>query len=159
MTNNNDDNISEEKKYENFADFLENFPPNQLKNISDLAIVQRGIGGNGFYYQLHSPEIQIHCDKDTCNGPRFFRCKTKGKQVEVGEYAFIYLTYECSNCQQNQKIFSIAAKVENDGKSSGQCFKFGELPPYGPPTSPKLIKLIGPDREEFLKGRRSENQA
>jgi len=40
----------------------------------------------------------------------------------------------------------------------GQCYKFGELPTYGPPVSPKLIKLIGPDRDEFLKGRRCENQ-
>lgn len=29
---------------------------------------------------------------------------------------------------------------------------------YGPPTPARLIKLIGPDRETFLKGRRCENQ-
>lgn len=43
-------------------------------------------------------------------------------------------------------------------KPQGECYKFGELPTYGPPVSPKLIKLIGPDRDEFLKGRRCENQ-
>jgi hypothetical protein len=32
------------------------------------------------------------------------------------------------------------------------------LPAFGPPVSPKLIKLIGGDREMFLKGRRCENQ-
>jgi hypothetical protein len=29
---------------------------------------------------------------------------------------------------------------------------------YGPPTPSRLISLIGPDRELFLKGRRCENQ-
>jgi len=32
------------------------------------------------------------------------------------------------------------------------------MPEYGPPTPARLIKLIGPDRELFLKGRRCENQ-
>ena len=38
------------------------------------------------------------------------------------------------------------------------CCKLGELPGYGPPVPPRLIKLIGPDREVFLKGRNCENQ-
>jgi hypothetical protein len=37
-------------------------------------------------------------------------------------------------------------------------FKFGEWPPFGPPTPARVIKLIGPDRELFLSGRRSEIQ-
>jgi len=36
--------------------------------------------------------------------------------------------------------------------------KLGESPEFGPPTPSRVIKLIGPDRELFLKGRRSENQ-
>ena len=40
----------------------------------------------------------------------------------------------------------------------GECYKLGELPIYGPPTPSRLISLIGPDRETFLKGRRCENQ-
>jgi hypothetical protein len=40
----------------------------------------------------------------------------------------------------------------------GECYKIGELPVYGPPTPSRLISLIGPDREIFLKGRRCENQ-
>ncbi|HEY5778125.1 MAG TPA: hypothetical protein VIT00_05275 [Terrimicrobiaceae bacterium] len=34
----------------------------------------------------------------------------------------------------------------------------GEIPPFGPPSSARLIKLVGRDRETFLKGRRCENQ-
>ena len=44
------------------------------------------------------------------------------------------------------------------GQPHGTCYKFGEDPPYGPPVPSRLIKLIGPDRDIFLKGRRCENQ-
>ncbi len=80
------------------------------------------------------------------------------KRLKVNSYEFFYITYRCSNCQRTEKTFSIAAKAEINGKPQGRCYKFGELPTYGPPVSPKLIKLIGPDRDEFLKGRRCENQ-
>jgi len=39
-----------------------------------------------------------------------------------------------------------------------QFSKLGENPPFGPFTSPRLISLIGGDREIFLQGRRCENQ-
>jgi len=38
------------------------------------------------------------------------------------------------------------------------AYKFGEYPPFGPPTPSRVIELIGPDREIFLQGRRSENR-
>jgi len=41
---------------------------------------------------------------------------------------------------------------------SGRAIKFGEIPAFGPPVPSKVISLIGPDRELFLRGRRSENQ-
>ena len=57
----------------------------------------------------------------------------------------------------HEKTFALAA-WRNDGTTSGRCYKFGERPEYGPPTAARLIKLIGPDRDTFLKGRRCENQ-
>jgi hypothetical protein len=51
--------------------------------------------------------------------------------------------------------------IESDAQrkpTSVHCYKFGELPPYGPPTPSRLITLLGPGRELFLKGRRSEIQ-
>ena len=53
----------------------------------------------------------------------------------------------------NQRGFYVYKDLD-----SGACYKFGELPEYGPPTPARLIKLIGPDRELFLKGTRCENQ-
>jgi hypothetical protein len=40
---------------------------------------------------------------------------------------------------------------------SGTALKLGEVPPFGPQVPARVISLIGPDREIFLKGRRAEN--
>lgn len=79
--------------------------------------------------------------------------------VSLNEWKFDYVTYKCSNCQQVEKTFSLAARAVSTPNSSGQCFKFGELPIYGPPTPARLITLLGPDRDLFLRGRRCENQS
>ena len=106
-----------------------------------------------------APEIQLHCDHENCNGIRFFRCVSGDENpLKTNEYKFFYVKYRCSNCQRVEKTFSLAAKLDSNSEPQGVCYKFGELPTYGPPVSPKLIKLIGPDRDEFLKGRRCENQ-
>jgi hypothetical protein len=47
--------------------------------------------------------------------------------------------------------------VRDDEGGSGLGYKFGELPPYGPPTPARLIRLFGKDRDIFLKGRQCEN--
>ena len=52
----------------------------------------------------------------------------------------------------------MAAMVYKSGEPQGECYKFGELPPYGPHVPSKLIELIGPDRDLFLQGRRCESQ-
>ena len=151
------ESVKEEVEYQTISQFLERTPPNQLIDISNLA------GRNGDRYStwdiMKTPEIQLHCDHENCNGARFFRC-TSGKNVQIksDDYEFFYVTYLCSNCQRVEKVFSLAAKTMEENKPEGQCYKFGELPTYGPPVSSKLIKLIGPDRDEFLKGRRCENQ-
>jgi len=42
--------------------------------------------------------------------------------------------------------------------TSALVSKMGEEPPFGPPTPARVITLIGPDRDLFLRGRRAENQ-
>lgn len=157
MSNQSTDEIKEEITYQTIAEFLENTPPNQIIHISDLSVWTQGTYNN--YNAMRTPEIQLHCDDDSCNGVRFFRCISgKNERLKSNDFELFYVTYLCSNCQRVQKIFSLAAKVDNDTKPQGICYKFGELPTYGPPVSPRLIKLIGPDRDDFLKGRRCENQ-
>ncbi len=157
MSEESETEVKEEVVYQGLAEFLEGNPPNQVVAISDLGKTKSSL--NGSYTIVQTPQIQLHCNHEGCNGARFFRC-TSGKESRISEdnYEFFYITYRCSNCQKVEKTFSLAAKVEKNLGSKGMCYKFGELPTFGPPVSPKLIKLIGPDREEFLKGRRCENQ-
>jgi hypothetical protein len=157
LTDQTTEEVKEEIQYQTIAEFLESTPPNQLIHISDLS--QYTATSYGWRDVMRTPEIQLHCDHDNCNGIRFFRCVSgEGRHLESKEYGFFYVTYRCSNCQKVQKTFSLAAKIEANTKPQGECYKFGELPTYGPPVAPRLIKLIGPDRDEFLKGRRCENQ-
>ncbi len=68
----------------------------------------------------------------------------------------MYLTYECRNCCETRKIFSIVVK---GSAATGLIQKLGENPPFGPPTPPRVFKLIGEEyRELFLQGRRAENK-
>lgn len=145
--------VKQEPEALTFSEFLETIPPSSLTKISELAT--KDFRGD---YHLLKPEIQLHCPDDACSGTRFFRC-TNEYDLSVGtkSFDFQYVTYICSNCRKHEKTFSIAVKRDSGG-TSGQCYKFGELPLYGPPTPSRLIKLIGPDRETFLKGRRCENQ-
>jgi hypothetical protein len=157
LTDQTTEEVKEEIQYQTIAEFLESTPPNQLIHISDLS--QYTASSYGWNDVMRTPEIQLHCDHENCNGIRFFRCVSgEGRHLESKDYGFFYVTYRCSNCQKVQKTFSLAAKVDANTKPQGECYKFGELPTYGPPVSSKLIKLIGPDRDEFLKGRRCENQ-
>ncbi len=148
----------EEIQFVTIAEFLEGTPPNKFLNISDLSVHK--MNSKTAYYEnvLNTPEIQLHCSNDACNGVRFFRCMSGAGKVLKTSYEFIFLTYICSNCQETEKTYSLAVKLTENGNSIGEVFKFGEFPTYGPPTPPRLVKLIGPDRDTFLKGRRCENQ-
>lgn len=150
--------VEEKTEYMEYTDFLESTPPGQLRDIASLAkwAYVRSKADAG--HTILTPEIQLHCPDDSCNGLRFFRCTLPGEHVLSITFSFLYLTYRCSNCQRFEKTFSLAAAAKEAGEPRGQLYKFGELPPFGPPTPPKLMKLIGPDRDDFLKGRRCENQ-
>lgn len=140
------------------AEFLESTPPGSVSNVSSLAKRTTYSGGNYAGHLFYAPDIQLHCPHDACNGMRFFRFSDRERsRVADDTWDYFYATYKCSNCQQTKKTFSLAA-CRDKGEESGQCYKFGELPGYGPPTPARLMKLVGPDRELFLKGRRCENQ-
>lgn len=135
-----------------FSEFLEGTPPSSLTKVTNLW--KKSYNGP----KLSMPEIQLHCPEETCNGTRFFRCASDSNvYINEDDFIFIYITYRCSNCRKTEKTFSLAIKASLD-ESSGECYKFGELPVYGPPTPSKLMKLIGSEREIFLKGRRCENR-
>ena len=151
-------NSEEVITYISFAEFLEGVSPSSMTHINDLAQEKYYSGGSLQGYYLSKPEIQLHCSDESCNGTRFFRCTTQGNiELSHTRYNNEYISYICSNCRRSTKTFSITAKLE-ENKVIGICYKYGEIPMYGPSTPSKLIKLIGPDRDIFLKGRRCENQ-
>ena len=147
----------EETKYQTMAEFLESAPPNQTKDISDIAIY-----ATGGVYKMLRPEIELHCNHERCKGTRFFRSTQEDVYLRTRGNKDLYLYYFCSNCRETRKVFSLSAIANDDGliaqPVTGVCFKYGECPSYGPHVPSKLIRLISPDRDVFLKGRRCENQ-
>jgi hypothetical protein len=136
------------------ADFLESHPPGQVVKVTDLAVAIRNIDA----YNLALPELQLHCAKERCNGIRVFRCTSSyGPRLSEDGFRYEFVNYQCSNCQEETKTFSLAIRKERNALS-GNCYKFGELPNFGPATPARLIRLIQNDRDVFLKGRRCENQ-
>ena len=136
-----------------FAEFLENTPPNQVCEIADLT--NQGLSTN-FY--LSKPELQLHCSHESCNGMRFFRpTENDSPLIYQNNETDVFLEYVCSNCQNSYKTFALVLKRPR-ADETGLCKKYGETPAYGPPTPSRLIKMIGPDRDLFLKGRQCENQ-
>ena len=144
------------------SEFLQSTPPNQWRPISDLSVPEN-IGDLPISIgQINKPALELHCPHDSCNGMRFFRCNdvfsSTNTHLEQNVISYLYVSYYCCNCESTKKVYSLAAKLIEIKQSRGICYKFGEFPTFGSPISPKLIKLIGPDREIFLKGRNSENQ-
>jgi hypothetical protein len=133
-----------------FAEFLESVPPSQVTKVTDLWSDHQG------RERLKTPELILHCASDICNGIRIFRCNMDDRPFfPLRAPLLTYITYLCSNCRETQKTYSLHANYGEYG--SGQCYKFGEHPTYGPLTPARLIRLFGKDRETFLKGRQCEN--
>ena len=147
--------------YQILSEFLQNTPPNQPVHISDLAGPRMMDASYKPFSKINTPELELHCSYDLCNGDRFFRCinvLNEGQLWEPRTPYYFYVTYQCANCTKTIKLYALSAIIDTLGESHGICYKFGEYPPYGPPVPSRLIKLIGPDRDIFLQGRRCENQ-
>jgi hypothetical protein len=150
-----------------FAEFLESTPPGEFRKLTDLRLL-RLVNNRIVGYTLQQPDITLHCPNDICNGPRVFRHEGSDQTIGAHERSTrVYVNYVCSNCRNTEKMFSLHASVEKPPSESdarfifediaGSCYKFGEYPPYGPPTPNRLLKLFGKDRSIFLKGRQCEN--
>lgn len=133
-----------------FTTFLESSPPNVWVDISDLTEIHANMG-----LVINTKAPYLHCDDESCDGPRFFGLEST-VQRPLPTPKEMFLDYRCRNCMRTWKTFAIV--VESGSGMTGKARKFGEIPPFGPPTSRRLMKLIEPDREMFLKGRRCETQ-
>jgi hypothetical protein len=129
-----------------FKTFLETASPGTKRKITDLTA---NVSGG----TLNTPELLLHCDSPECSGVRTFRLLQKDIGLSTEEWRYGYLFYLCGNCRKTAKRFALAIHWGED-----IVIKIGELPAFGPPTPARLISMIGPHRDFFLKGRRAENQ-
>lgn len=158
MSNQDSAGVKETTTLTSLAEFLESTPPGSLVEVSSLAERQTYNDGSYAGHLFYAPDIQLHCSQDSCNGMRFFRFSDRNRvPLPHSCWHYFHVSYKCSNCQHTEKVFSLAVRFDKE-QEWGECYKFGELPSYGPPIPPRLMKLVGPDRELFLKGRRCENQ-
>ncbi|MEW8030373.1 MAG: hypothetical protein AB2806_21885 [Candidatus Thiodiazotropha sp.] len=130
-------------------EFLESSPPGKLYHVSKFVKYT-----NQTCY-IDQPEINLYCLNETCQGIRYFGSREQ-VWVSRSEHNDKYLTYVCQNCRRSFKTFSIWAFKDNSGK--WQVAKYGENPPFGPPTPSRTFKLIGGERKLFLLGRKNEIQ-
>jgi hypothetical protein len=135
-----------------FAEFLASVPPGTEKRVSDLSSGRRE--GS---YTTNTPDLELFCSTETCDGLRTFAIEDTDLSMRTERLELGFLRYHCRNCQSCVKIFSLYAR-RDAGNRSGIVFKFGEEPPFGPPVPARVITLIGPDRDLFLRERRCENQ-
>lgn len=134
-----------------FAQFLETAPPDFAEEVCERSA--KSSTGGGPY--VSEPDIQLHCESEKCGGVRTFYCTSGNVFLEQDKDNYVYLRYVCRNCRYIATVRIFALFVRGNGKT-GLVQKLGENPPFGPPTPSRVIKLVGPDRELFLKGRRAE---
>lgn len=152
--------VREEPKSIPLSEFLESTPPGRMTRISVFSKPRKGRDAVIYGHTFNPPELQLFCGSDTCNRVLFFRPLNFESFDVPTNWKLFFLDYRCANCQKGDKKFALAIQLhalDSDG-SLGECYKFGELPEFGPSTPSQLMKLIAPDRELFLKGRRCENQ-
>lgn len=132
------------------AEFLEAQPPGTHGIIPDFH-TRLSTGG----WTTAQPDLQLHCDTEVCNGPRIFR-STSDPGLATTTWRRFFLIYQCRNCNRTQKSYALLGR--NTTGEAGELYKIGEFPPFGPPLPARVIRLIQPDRDNLLKGRRCENQ-
>ena len=131
-----------------FAEFLQTTPPEVADEVADLVY-------NAQRLYLAEPPLQLHCS--VCDGVRWFDKNECSLYPEQGRWKDGILAYLCRNCKKVIKRYALTVHAVA-GKQSGKAYKFGEFPQFGDPLPTRIFTLVGPDKELFLQGRRSENR-
>jgi len=150
-----------------FKDILQDLPPGEYFDIPDVVYeTNKSWMSDEVLMAIRTPDLQMHCDNEKCNGVRLFEYNQfpmhyEYRSIEGGDtsYDYAYIEYLCQNCKENLKSCGIMIIKIHDDKKTADIIKFGEYPFYGPHVPSKLISLIGPDRELFLKGIKCESQS
>src|SRR6266568_2840786 len=123
--------------------FFESTPPGERAQIERLGTPTSGMHGGRFWI-LELPTLELHCGSDQCSGTRFFDSQAEPR-LDPGKLTSHFVTYACKNCGKSFKTFAFRA-VLDEKDTNGELHKFGEHPPFGPPTPARLITLLGAER-------------
>jgi hypothetical protein len=142
--------------------FLTETPPYKEELVNELGKVEE-IGQLMDRIWLVAPDLRLECDNEGCGGARRFIGDTPtGFQVERNDSnagTVKVIPYKCANCNKSLKLFSVKLwGFRTAGDFRATAVKIGEHPPFGPSIPTRVIALVGPDRDNFLKGWRCENQ-
>ena len=71
-----------------------------------------------------------------------------------------FMNYLCGNCHEEKKTFALRWTIYEDRVRDhvGVAYKYGEEPSFGAPVPNKVLRLLGEDRKNFIKGRQCENR-
>jgi len=134
-------------------ELLREQPPPAVARISEGVTATYVAQGQ---LQIAIPRIRFRCN--VCDGERNFDAATKSLLGNPGHYIGNFLEFTCGDCLEETLEFAVRYSLFSD---SGTCWahvaKVGQLPQFGPHTPSRLMTLIGPHRDAFLKGRRSES--
>ena len=136
--------------------FFESVPPGTKAVIKDLNRQFPPL--HAPEYQLHRPVLRLHCPSEDCKGERLFTPVGRGI-AGILRKTDVFVNYLCKNCEQSFKTYAVRFQPRVQGSGvDGVGVKFGEMPPFGPPIPTGFCRLVGQDRELFLRGRRAQHQ-
>jgi hypothetical protein len=150
-----------------FFEILQDLPLGEYFDIPDVVyLTNKSWMSDDKIMAVRTPDLQLYCSNEKCKGVRLFEynqfpmqydyCTVEGGNDTYFEHT--YIEYLCQNCKENLKSFAIMFTHLHEDNTTADFVKIGEYPFYGPHIPSKLISLIGPDRELFLKGFKCEAQ-
>lgn len=160
----NEKSKGDDLKTVHWVEFLESHPPCSTEYVSD-ALNKEFNRGEGSAWYLLIPVIRLFCPNSDCEKVSFFDPITNPHEGKFYKsHMNIYLEYSCRHCKKEHKRFSIFTnltprKIGEETEMVCEVYKYGEYPTFGPPTPPRVLKLIGPDADLYLSGRRAESQS
>lgn len=135
--------------------FFEAIPP-----LQQVCIINDPDRFNATDVHFELPILKLFCPSKFCEGGdgRYFEPRSpKYLSVRKGPPNPTFVFFQCRNCQIEFKRYAIEATMSKN-QDTLIIVKFGELWPFGAHTPARLITILGPDKDYFLKGRRAESQ-
>jgi len=131
--------------------FLETCPPGSARSFKNAFT-----GSN----PSDLPPLRLLCSSESCDGYRTFRAE-QGILGAGGDSQWVrlVLAYKCRSCEKEQKLYFLLSQPNYvNNHVPIEIRKIGEWPPFGAWVPSRLLKIVGPDQELFLKGKRAEGQ-